>query len=186
MMEGPFSDSSLREPFDVDDLALLLDGKKGEPTWSINSRQSTAEYFHEENPNAHVNYWRDCAYSFTSQLYLFDRRKDYRKSIEIASYWEVEAKHLKQEFWKIQRLKHPEQKPESKGDGPVSSRLRSRETKVSASRKDEARKPARKSKIGSKATKPIEKLQKRSTTDAQVRGRRKPSFKKLGYSRGPS
>jgi hypothetical protein len=200
-MERGFPDSSLREPFDVGDLALLLDGKKGEPTWSINSRQSTAEYFYEENPNANVNYWRDSAYSFASQLHFVDRLKDYRRSIQTASYWKVEAKHLEREFWKIQRLKHPQQKPESKEDGhpqhkpesredghpqqkpeskedePVSSRLRNRKTKVSASRKHEARKPVRKSKIGSNATKRIEKPQKRSTTDARIRGRRKPSFK---------
>jgi hypothetical protein len=171
MMERRFSESSTGEPFDVDDLALLSSGKKGESTVSIDSRESPAESSHEENPNAAFSYWRNSAYLYASHLYLLDRRKDHRTSIQTASSREIEAPQLEKEFGTIQELKHSQHKPDSEKDRPVSSRLRSRETQVLASRKHKVVKPTRKSTTGSKASKRIEKSQK------QAPKRKKSSFK---------
>lgn len=176
-MERRFSDSSAGESFDSDGLALLSSGKKGESTVSIDSRESPAESSYEENPNAAFSYWRNSAYLYASHLYLLDQRKDHRTSIQTASSREVETPHLAKEFGTIQELKHSQHKPESEKDRPVSSRLRSREKQVSASRKHKAAKPTRKSKARSKVSMRIEKSQKCSTTYAQAQRRKKSSFK---------
>jgi len=175
-MERRFSDSSAGELFDADDLALLS-SVKGESTASIDSRESPAESSREENPNAAFSYWRNSAYLYASHLYLLDRRKDHRTSIQTASSREIEAPQLEKEFGTIQELKHSQHKPESEKDRPVSSRLRSRETQVSASRTHKVTKPTRKSKTGSQASRRIEESQKSSTTHAQAQKRKKSSFK---------
>ena len=163
MMEQSFPDSNRRELFDVDTFARLLERKNGEPTWSINSRESTPQYFFEEQQNAQVDYWRDIALSYGRDLRILDRREDYRTSIQSASYWEVEATHLRNEYWKIQGLGDCLPKPDSEQeDGPVSSRLRSRETEIPRSRKTKARKRARRSKTGPVVTRRVEKPQKLS------------------------
>ena len=164
MMERHFSDSSPRERIDADVLALLSAGRKRESTGLIDSSKSAAE-----PPNPAFSYWRQSAYFFASRLYSLDRQRSCRKPVQTASHWEPgEAAHLEPGSKRMQKLKQFRHGPESNEDGPVSSRLRSRETKGSASRKPKATKPAKKSETGSKATKRGEQSQNHSTTLAQV------------------
>ena len=169
-MKRHCSDPPQREPFGVDAVTHLLNLKKGEPTWSIDTRESTAEIFHEDSPNDIIDFWRATALSYQAQLRVMKGQKDHRLSIQSASYWETEAKHLKNECIRIRETEDDHQQPSSREDRPISTRLRVRERNIS-SKKDKARKPAIKPKTGAKVSSRVEKPRKRSSTDTRASGR---------------
>jgi Tfp pilus assembly protein PilP len=45
-----------REPFSVDAVTHLMKMKKEESTWSIDTRESTAEIFYEDSPNDMIKF----------------------------------------------------------------------------------------------------------------------------------
>ena len=168
-----------REPFGFDAVTHLLNLKKGEPTWSIDTRESTAEIFYEDSPNDIIDFWRATALSYQAELRLIERSRDYRLLIQSASYWETEAKHLENECIRIREMEDGHHQSSSGEDGPVSSRLRVREMNIS-SEKDKARKPATKPKAGAKLSNRVEKPRKRSRTDRRPSERKKASWKEKG------
>lgn len=120
-----------RMRIDVEHLASLLEKKVGEPTWSINSRESTPFIPYEaplDPALAKFEFWRDMAISFERDLTSMGRLEECRLSIPLTSYWEIEAKHLEKEFWRLQFLGTDQAAAKkTMNDGPVSSRLRNRE-----------------------------------------------------------
>ena len=89
--------------FDINTLTLLLERKRNEPTWSINSRESTPAVLFDPRSVSGLEYWRGTALMFEQSIRSFDRQTDYRRTIETPSYWEIEANHLEKEFWALQR-----------------------------------------------------------------------------------
>ena len=88
-----------REPFDIERLTAKLEEKKQEPTWSINSRESTPEVFYEPHPDSDLDYWKSIALRYGDALRNLDKETDHRKSIRAPLYWKTEADYMRKEFW---------------------------------------------------------------------------------------
>ena len=56
-----------REPFSHK-VTRLLDLKKEEPSWSIDTRESTAEICREDSPNDIINLWRTITLAYQTEL----------------------------------------------------------------------------------------------------------------------
>jgi hypothetical protein len=72
---------SRENPFDLNTLALLLERKRDEHTWSINSRNSTPVVFFDPKSVSGLDYWRGTALMFEQSIHSFDRQTDYRRTI---------------------------------------------------------------------------------------------------------
>lgn len=114
--------SSPRESaFDINTLTLLLERKRDEPTWSINSRESTPAVFFDPKSVSGLDFWRRTALLFEESIRSIDERTDYRRTIQTSSYWEIEAKHLEKEYWALQGLRG--KKRTENQSKPISSSL---------------------------------------------------------------
>jgi hypothetical protein len=77
---------------DADALIRRLYQKKDqEPTWTINSRESTPEYFYQPNGDEFLEFWKFCVLDYEDRLRKLNPRKDYRRSIQDVNYWKTEA-----------------------------------------------------------------------------------------------
>lgn len=141
--------------------------ENGEPTWEIDTRESTVEIFLEDSPDDMINSWQATALSPQTELRMAKGTKDSRLSIQSASYWETEAKHLENESIRLNETEDDHCQSTDEKDGPVSSRLRKRKMNVPFD-KDNVRKTVTKSKTGRKRNSGVQKSYERSGTDKRT------------------
>ncbi|OAP62698.1 hypothetical protein AYL99_01925 [Fonsecaea erecta] len=135
---------------DLDSVNKLL--LKNKPrSWSINSRESTPEVFSQDFPRDALQHWKNLAIHNQARLDSLSQTEDHRRTINSVQYWETEARHLDQVYWKIIQTRHAQRsakaredakrvtsgvsKPNGGTDGPVSSRLRRKSTSPQAPQK---------------------------------------------------
>jgi hypothetical protein len=125
------------------DVLVALLARKRPRDFRINSRESTPEVL-AGTPHGKLQHWKQLAFHNLNLLRTVDKTCDHRQSISDPQYWETEARHYLEEYWKtlqskqISRSLHRApgtqwqsgiKKSTYAADGPISSRLRSSHAK---------------------------------------------------------